>query len=60
MVAEKCLNHLSGSLSGVAGVYNRFSYADKMREAWGSWAALLMEIVGEDTGAIVPFKGAEK
>ncbi len=60
VVAEKCLNHLSGSLSGVAGVYNRFSYADEMRRAWEAWAALLTEIVGEDGVAIVPFKGAGK
>ena len=38
VVAEKCLNHLSGALGGVAGVYNRFSYTDEMRRAWSAWA----------------------
>lgn len=32
-VIEKLLNHVSGSLSGVAGIYNRYTYMDEMREA---------------------------
>lgn len=32
-VTEKLLNHVSGTLSGVAGVYNRYSYATEMRSA---------------------------
>lgn len=33
-VTEKLLNHVSGSaFSGVAGVYNRYSYIDEMKEA---------------------------
>ena len=60
VVAEKALNHVSGSLGGIAGVYNRYTYADEMRRAWEAWAALLVEIVGEDGVTIVPFKGSEK
>ena len=32
-VTEKLLNHVSGTISGVAAVYNRHSYLDEMREA---------------------------
>lgn len=32
-ITEKLLNHVSGSFSGVAAVYNRYSYMDEMREA---------------------------
>lgn len=32
-VTEKLLNHVSGSLGGVAAVYNRYSYMDEMRNA---------------------------
>ncbi len=32
-VMERLLNHVSGSFSGVAGIYNRYSYMDEMREA---------------------------
>lgn len=32
-VTEKLLNHKSGTISGVAAVYNRHSYMDEMRQA---------------------------
>lgn len=32
-VTEKLLNHVSGTVSGVAAVYNRYSYQDEMRSA---------------------------
>jgi len=32
-VIEKLLNHVSGTLSGVAGIYNRYSYMDEMKDA---------------------------
>ena len=32
-VTEKLLNHVSGTISGVAAVYNRHSYWEEMREA---------------------------
>ena len=38
-VIERLLNHASGTLGGVAGVYNRFQYLPEMREALDKWAA---------------------
>lgn len=38
-VVERLLNHVSGSLGGVAGVYNRFQYLGEMREALDAWSA---------------------
>lgn len=32
-VTEKVLNHISGTVSGVAAIYNRYSYLDEMRAA---------------------------
>ena len=58
VVAEKCLNHISGSLGGIAGVYNRYHYADETRDAWNAWAALLLEIIGENVGSVAPLRGA--
>ncbi len=37
-VVEAVLNHRSGSRRGVAGVYNRFDYAEDKRQALESWA----------------------
>ena len=45
-VTEKLLNHVSGTLSGVAGVYNRYSYAAEMRSAVGAFEARLEALTG--------------
>jgi integrase len=37
-VIERILNHRSGVISGVAGIYNRHSYADECRAALQAWA----------------------
>ena len=36
-IIERILNHSSGTISGVAAIYNRFSYQDEMREAIMLW-----------------------
>lgn len=43
-VTEKLLNHVSGTVSGIAAVYNRYSYADEMREATLKFEAFVAEI----------------
>jgi integrase len=37
-VVERILNHTTGTLGGVAGVYNRFGYLPEMRAALEQWA----------------------
>jgi integrase len=37
-VVEKVLNHKTGTISGVAAVYNRHGYAEEKREALTTWA----------------------
>lgn len=37
-VVERILNHTTGTLGGVAGVYNRFGYLPEMRAALEVWA----------------------
>jgi integrase len=36
-VVERILNHVSGTISGVAAVYNKYTYSTEMREAIGAW-----------------------
>jgi integrase len=43
-VIEKVLNHVSGSLAGVAGIYNRFGYGGEKRHALESWAARVLSV----------------
>ncbi len=44
-VTEKLLNHISGSLAGVAGIYNRHSYFEEMKAAAEGWEERLQAIV---------------
>ena len=48
-VIERCLNH--GKKSGVAAVYNRYSYAVEMRAAWEKWSAHVEAFVNERAAA---------
>jgi integrase len=43
-VTEKLLNHVSGTVSGVAVVYNRHRYMAEMRTAIANWEKRLAEI----------------
>ena len=43
-VTEKILNHASGTISGVAAVYNRHSYQEEMRTAFATFEEYLGEI----------------
>ena len=44
-VTEKILNHASGTISGVAAVYNRHSYQDEMRDAFRAYEAYLSKLI---------------
>lgn len=46
-VTEKLLNHVSGTVSGVAAVYNRHSYADEMQQAMASYEKYLHKLVAQ-------------
>jgi integrase len=45
-IIEAVLNHVSGHKAGVAGIYNRASYAEAMRSALQAWADHVDEICG--------------
>ena len=52
-VVEAVLNHRSGTRRGVAGVYNRFDYAEEKRHALESWARLVTQLVeGRDSNVV--------
>ena len=44
-IVERLLNHSSGTISGVAAIYNRFEYRDEMRTAIEAWDARLRIIL---------------
>jgi integrase len=43
-VTERILNHASGTISGVAAIYNRHSYLAEMRQAIDAWETRLSEL----------------
>jgi len=51
-IIEAVLNHVSGHKGGVAGVYNRATYAEPMREALQRWADWLDQITAKPTTKI--------
>jgi len=52
-IIEKVLNHVSGSFSGVAGVYQRHSFADEKRAALAAWARHVESIANGGDSNIV-------
>jgi integrase len=55
-VVEAVVNHVSGHKGGVAGVYNRATYAAEKRAALQRWADHVERIVaGEPTDTVVAF-----
>jgi integrase len=47
-IIEATLNHKSGRVSGIAAVYNRYSYEAEKRAALNAWAEELERITGEN------------
>ena len=56
-VTEALLNHISGTTSGIAGVYNLYKYEDEKRRALAAWSDQLSRLVRKKDGArnVVPF-----
>lgn len=44
-ITERLLNHVDGTISGVAAIYNRFRYIDGMRDATTAWEKHLRRLV---------------
>lgn len=57
-VVEAVLNHTGGTISGVAAVYNRYSYADEKHRALDAWGRFVMSLVEGRTGSnVVAMRG---
>jgi integrase len=45
-VIEACLNHVSGTKAGVAGIYNRALHLDERRDALQAWSDHVLRLTG--------------
>ena len=53
-VVEAVLNHISGSKRGVAGVYNRSTYAPEKKRALNKWADRVQDIIAGKPSNVRP------
>jgi integrase len=53
-VVAKVLNHVSGTIRGVAAVYNRFEYLEPRRAALSAWARRVANVVSPAQPAVIP------
>ncbi|WOH55038.1 site-specific integrase [Bradyrhizobium sp. BWC-3-1] len=59
-VIEKILNHVSGSFRGVAGVYQRHSFADEKRKALETWASFVQSVVSrKQPDNVIPMRAQQ-
>lgn len=58
-VVEAVLNHVSGSKSGVAGIYQRHDWRDEKRAALNAWSAFVSDLLKpSDQSNVVPLARA--
>jgi integrase len=55
-VTDKVLNHVSGTISGVAAIYNRFEYLDERRDALDAWGRYLSDLIEPATPTVVAIR----
>jgi integrase len=56
-VVDKVLNHVSGTIRGVAAVYNRFEYLEERRAALEAWGRYVQNVVAPAPTNVVTFRG---
>jgi hypothetical protein len=49
-IVEKLLNHVSGSFSGIVGVYQKYDFAKEKRIAMEAWSRHLDSLVNCNNG----------
>jgi integrase len=54
-VVDKVLNHTSGTIRGVAAVYNRFEYLEERRAALEAWGRHVRKLVAPTAPNVVAF-----
>jgi integrase len=55
-VVDKVLNHSSGTIRGVAAVYNRFEYLNERRAALEAWGQYINNLLAPRTDVIEPLR----
>jgi integrase len=56
-VVDKVLNHVSGTIRGVAAVYNRFEYLEERRAALEAWGRYVDNLVSPAPANVIALRG---
>ena len=57
-VVDKILNHASGTIRGVAAVYNRFAYVDERRAALDAWGRYVQGLTTKAPANVVTLRAS--
>jgi integrase len=57
-VVDKILNHVSGTIRGVAAIYNRYGYGDERKAALAAWGRYVESTVRPAPANVVPLRTA--
>ena len=52
-IVDKVLNHVSGTIRGVAAVYNRFEYLEERRAALEAWGRYVWNLVSSADAKVI-------
>jgi len=55
-VVDKILNHASGSIRGVAAIYNRHAYLEERRDALAAWGSQIDALLAGRLANVVPLR----
>jgi integrase len=55
-VADRVLNHSSGTIRGVAAIYNKYEYLDERTAALDAWSRFVIGLVKPAPSNVVPIK----
>lgn len=55
-IVEAVLNHISGAIASVAGIYNRAQYAPEKKAALERWASHVEGLVTDRPATVVPLR----
>jgi len=55
-VVDKVLNHVSGTIRGVAAVYNRFEYLEERQAALQAWGRHVDNLVSPQPSNVVELR----
>lgn len=53
-VVDRILNHVSGTIRGVAAVYNRHAYLEERKAALNAWSRYVERLIGPSSDNVMP------